>query len=66
MEKGYLDRFNGKLCDELLNRELFAPVLEMQVLVERWWQHSNQVRPDWGLGRGHPLLKLSRPNRVIR
>ena len=35
-ENGYLESFNGKLRDELLDMEIFDILLEVQVLVERW------------------------------
>jgi hypothetical protein len=35
-ENGYIESFNGKLRDELLAREIFDPLLEAKVLVERW------------------------------
>ncbi len=35
-ENGYIESFNDKLRDELLNRELFDTVLEAKVLIERW------------------------------
>jgi len=39
------------LRDELLDREVFDTLLEAKVLVERWRQHYNRVRPhsalDW-------------------
>jgi IS30 family transposase len=31
-ENGYIESFNGKLRDELLNREIF----DANVLIERW------------------------------
>ena len=34
-ENGYIESFNGKLRDELLNREVFDKLLEAKVLVER-------------------------------
>ena len=33
------------LRDELLAREAFDTLLEAKVLIERWRQHSNTVRP---------------------
>ena len=33
-ENGYIESFNGKLRDELLNREIFTSVRETRVLVE--------------------------------
>jgi putative transposase len=53
-ENGYVEGFNGKLCDELLNLKLFATLCEVQVFVERWRQHYNQVRPHRALGLRPP------------
>lgn len=61
-ENGYVESFNGKSRDELLNREPFATLWEVQVLVERWRRHYNQIRPIGHWGYGPPLLKRSRPN----
>ena len=33
-ENGYIESFNGKLRDELLNREIFDTLLEAKVLIE--------------------------------
>lgn len=38
-ENGYIESFNGKLRDELLNMEIFDTLLEARVLVERWRLH---------------------------
>jgi len=38
-ENGYLESFNGKLRDELLNMEIFDTLLEVQVLTGRWRMH---------------------------
>jgi len=35
-ENGYVESFNGRLRDELLNRELFYSVKEAKVLAEAW------------------------------
>ena len=53
-ENGYIESFNGKLRDELLNGEVFDTVLEAQVLCERWRRHYNQVRPHSSLGYRPP------------
>ncbi len=34
-ESGYVESFNGKLRDELLDREIFYTLQESQVLIER-------------------------------
>lgn len=48
-ENGYNESFNGKLRDELLNREIFYTLAEAQVLVEQWRCHYNTVRPHSSL-----------------
>ena len=54
-ENGYIESFNGKLRDELLNREVFYTLKEVQVLTERWRRHYNQVRPHSSLGYRPPI-----------
>jgi putative transposase len=65
-ENGYNESFNGKLRDELLNRELFYSLAEARYLIEHWRQHYNQVRPHSSLGYQPPApaasLPLSPPN----
>ncbi len=34
-ENGYVESFNGKLRDDLLNMEVFNKLLEARVLIER-------------------------------
>jgi len=53
-ENGYVESFNGRLRDELLDRELFYTLKEAQVLVERWRWHYNHVRPHSALGYRPP------------
>jgi transposase InsO family protein len=60
-ENGYVESFNGKLRDELLNREIFFTLLEAKVLIERWRVHYNQIRPHSALGYRPPA-----PNAVAR
>ena len=42
-ENGFVESFNGKLRDELLEREAFDTLLEAKVLFPRWRQHSNKI-----------------------
>lgn len=49
-ENGYIESFNGKMRDELLNREIFYSLKEAQVLIEGWRREYNQVRPHSALG----------------
>jgi putative transposase len=60
-ENGYIESFNGKLRDELLNREIFMTLHEVQVLVERWRQEYNQRRPHSSLGYRPPAPEAILP-----
>jgi len=53
-ENGFIESFNGKLRDELLNREVFDTLLEAKVLIERWRIHYNTVRLHSSLGYRPP------------
>jgi len=53
-ENGYVESFNGKLRDELLDRERFDTLREARVLIERWRRDYNTVRPHSSLGYRPP------------
>ncbi len=44
-ENGYVESFNGKLRDELLDREIFYTLTEARIVIERWRREYNTVRP---------------------
>ena len=48
-ENGYIESFNGKMRDELLNGEIFDTMTEAKVLIERWRAYYNTVRPHSSL-----------------
>jgi len=48
-KNGYIESFNGKLRDELLNREIFTTLTEAKILIEAWRKEYNQVRPHSAL-----------------
>ena len=48
-ENGYIESFNGKLRDELLNREIFDTLLEARVLTEQYRRKYNTIRPHSAL-----------------
>jgi transposase InsO family protein len=48
-ENGYCESLNGKLRDELLDREIFHSLREAQVLIEAWRRHYDTVRPHSAL-----------------
>ena len=60
-ENGYIESFNGKLRDELLQREAFDTLLEAKVLIERWRQHYNTIRPHSALGYRPPAPEAWQP-----
>jgi putative transposase len=53
-ENGYIESFNGKLRDGLLNGEIFTTLLEAKVLVENWRREYNTIRPHSSLGYKPP------------
>ena len=53
-ENGYIESFNGKLRDELPNREIFTTLTEAKVLIEQWRREYNQVCPHSALGYRPP------------
>ena len=53
-ENGYIESFNGKLRDELLDTEIFDTLWEAKVLIERWRREYNERRPQSSLGYRPP------------
>jgi putative transposase len=53
-ENGYVESFNGKLRDELLNREIFDTLLEARVLTEEYRWEYNTIRPHSSLNYRPP------------
>jgi transposase InsO family protein len=48
-ENGYVESFNSKFRDELLNRELFLHIDELRYVVDRWRMDYNHYRPHSSL-----------------
>jgi transposase InsO family protein len=53
-ENGYIESFNSKLRDELLNREIFTTLTEAKVLIAGWRKEYNEVRPHSSLNYKPP------------
>lgn len=53
-ENGYIESFNGTFRNEVLNGEIFDTILEARIIIERWRQHYNQLRPHSSLGYRPP------------
>jgi transposase InsO family protein len=60
-ENGYIESFNGKLRNELLDGEIFDTLLEAKVLIERWRRHYNTLRPHSSLGYRPPVPQAIQP-----
>ena len=65
-ENGYNESFNGKLRDELLNMEIFYTLKEAKVLIERWRQHYNTIRPHSSLGYKPPAPEAILPRPAVQ
>ena len=63
-ENGYIESFNGKLRNELLNGEIFTTLLEAQVLIEQWRQLYNHIRPHSALGYKPPAPRAILPSYI--
>jgi putative transposase len=55
-ENGYVESFNGKLRDELLNRELFLSVTEARHVLDAWREEYNERRPHSSLNWQPPAV----------
>ena len=64
-EHGYVESFNGKLRDELLDREVFYTLLEVRVLTEQYQQTYNRIRPHSSLGYGPPAPETFLPTNLV-
>jgi putative transposase len=60
-ENGYIESFNGKMRDELLNGEMFDTILEARVVTEQWRRQYNQRRPHSALGYRPPAPETILP-----
>jgi len=60
-KNGYNELFNGKLRDELLDREIFDTLQEAEILTERWRWEYNTVRPHRAPGHRTPAEETQLP-----
>jgi len=45
----FIERFNGSMREELLNREVLHSLTEARVVIGHWVEHYNNERPHSGL-----------------
>jgi putative transposase len=60
-ENGFIESFNARLRDELLDGEIFYSLREAQVVIESWRRHYNQLRPHASLGYRAPAPEVFVP-----
>ncbi|MCO7735823.1 IS3 family transposase [Brucella intermedia] len=60
-ENGYIESFNARLRDELLDGEIFYTLKEARIIVESWRRHYNTVRPHGALGYKPPAPEVFIP-----
>jgi transposase InsO family protein len=61
-ENGFIESFNARLRDELLDGEIFYSLKEAQVIIESWRRHYNTVRPHGSLGYRPPAPEVFVPH----
>jgi transposase InsO family protein len=60
-ENGFIESFNGRLRDELLDGEIFYTLNEAKIVIETWRRHYNTVRPHASLGYRAPAPEVFVP-----
>ena len=60
-ENGFIESFNARLRDELLNSEIFYTLREAQIVIESWRRHYNTVRPHASIGYRAPAPEVFIP-----
>jgi putative transposase len=61
-ENGYIESFNARVRDELLNGELSYTLNESQIVIECWRRHYNGIRPRSSLGYKAPAPEVFVPS----
>ncbi len=64
-QNGWIESFNSRIRDELLNGELFGSLLEARVVIGDWRIDYNERRPHSALGRRTPA-EYARHRRELR
>jgi putative transposase len=54
MQNGYIESFNGRMCDELLNESLFIDLDQARQLIGAWVTDYNIARPHSSFGYKTP------------
>ena len=65
-ENGFIESFNARLRDELLDGEIFYTLAEAKIVVESWRRHFNTLRPHGSLGYKPPAPEVFVPAMTAR
>src|SRR5512136_285600 len=65
-ENGFIESFNARLRDELLDGEIFYSLAEAKIVVESWRRHYNTERPHGSLGYKPPAPEVFVPAPTVR
>jgi transposase InsO family protein len=57
-ENGFIESFNARLRDELLDGEIFYTLREAQIIIESWRRHYNTIRPHASIGYRAPAPEV--------
>jgi putative transposase len=60
-ENGFIESFNARLRDELLDGEIFYTLREAQIVIESWRRHYNTIRPHASLEYKPPAPEVIVP-----
>ena len=60
-ENGFIESFNARLRDELIDGEIFYTLREAQIVIESWRRHYNAVRPHASIGYKAPAPEVFVP-----
>jgi putative transposase len=65
-ENGFIESFNARLRDELLDSEIFYTLAEARIVIESWRRHFNTLRPHGSLGYKPPAPEVFIPAMAAR
>jgi len=65
-ENGFIESFNARLRDELIDGEIFYTLAEAKIVIESWRRHFNTVRPHGSLGYKPPAPEVFVPAMTAR
>ncbi len=60
LQNAFIESFNGRLRDELLNETLFSSLAHAREVLSFWKNDYNTVRPHSGLGNLTPVAYANR------